>query len=187
MSSQPSTYKPGEVAERLDCSTDTVRRYSARFGHHLSLSANPGKGKARLYNADDIYILQTVKNLIEQGLKYDEIEEELKSLALPESVTLTNLEPDSPQLPAPMALMQQMASTLEHLAQQSEQTNRLSRQVDQLTAENAELGSEMKELRKQVGEIARVRSDQVAEGKRNRPWWKFWEQDREEEVIGENT
>ena len=174
MSSQPSTYKPGEVAERLECSADTVRRYSARFAQHLSPSANPGKGKARLYNADDVYTLQTIKSLVEQGLKYDEIEEELKSLTLPESIVPVAPELDSPQLPAPVALLQQMVSTLESLADQSEQTNRLSRQVDQLSVENANLRSELEGLSQQVDELARARLGQSVEGGR-KPWWKFWE------------
>lgn len=125
-------YKPGDVAEFIESSTDTVRRYSARFARFLSESAHPGKGKARLYNSEDVYLLQAVKRLTEQGLTYDDIERELENLSIPESFKMIESPPD---LPPPLVVLQQIANALETLIQQNKRIDGLEKQVAHLQSE----------------------------------------------------
>ena len=150
-------YAPSEVADiitaqdpSITVSTDTIRRYSSRFSRFLSSSANPGKGKPRLYTAEDIYMLATIKRLTEQSNTYDDIDLLLERLPVPEHFDVPEVQHSVPELPAPVAALQQIGSALERLAEQGERADKLERQVQALSSHNERLAGELSELRQQV-------------------------------------
>lgn len=67
-----TTYSPGEVKKYLGIPSSTLRRYVARFGSYLSENANRRRG--RRYTDNDIHILGEIRDLTEQGKRFDEIE-----------------------------------------------------------------------------------------------------------------
>jgi len=56
---------PGQIAENLQVSSATVRRWSARFASYLSPQT---PGKKRSYTANDLAVLSRVRDLTKNGL-----------------------------------------------------------------------------------------------------------------------
>jgi len=69
---------PGQIANTLEVSPATVRRWSARFAHHLSPHV---PGKKRAYSTDDLAILAKVRDLSALGTPLDQIDQ---SLSIPD-------------------------------------------------------------------------------------------------------
>lgn len=77
MSNQVPLLSPQAVAQALDFSETTLRRWSDEFSDYLSPEANPaGKGHRR-YTAADVETLRSIKELMNQGLTYEQVWQQL--------------------------------------------------------------------------------------------------------------
>jgi len=65
---------PGQIAQNLDVSTATVRRWSARFAPYLSPHT---PGKKRSYTVDDLAVLTRVRDLSATGTPLAQIDQAL--------------------------------------------------------------------------------------------------------------
>ena len=65
---------PGQIAESLDVSTATLRRWSARYARHLSPQT---PGKKRSYTVDDLAVLTRVRDLSATGTPLAQIDQTL--------------------------------------------------------------------------------------------------------------
>ena len=71
---------PGQIAQSLDVSTATVRRWSARYAHHLSPNT---PGKKRTYTVDDLAVLTRVRDLSATGTPLAQIDQTLAVTVTP--------------------------------------------------------------------------------------------------------
>ena len=82
---------PGQIAQTLDVSTATVRRWSARYAHHLSPNT---PGKKRSYTVDDLAVLTRVRDLSATGTPLAQIDQALAVTVIPAQssalITLTD-------------------------------------------------------------------------------------------------
>lgn len=62
---------PGQIANSLNVSTATVRRWSARFARHLSPQT---PNRKRTYTPDDLAVLARVRDLSGSGSSLDQID-----------------------------------------------------------------------------------------------------------------
>lgn len=77
MSNQAPLQTPQTVTQTLDISPATLRRWSDEFSDYLSAEANPvGKGHRR-YSAADVETLGSIKELMNQGLTYEQVWQQL--------------------------------------------------------------------------------------------------------------
>lgn len=77
MSNQAPLQTPQAVTQALDISAATLRRWSDEFSDYLSPEANPaGKGHRR-YTAADAETLRSIKELMNQGLTYEQVWQQL--------------------------------------------------------------------------------------------------------------
>jgi len=65
---------PGQIANTLDVSSATIRRWSARFAHHLSPHT---PGKKRSYTVDDLATLTRIRDMSASGTPLDQINQAL--------------------------------------------------------------------------------------------------------------
>lgn len=65
---------PGQIAQSLDVSTATLRRWSARYAYHLSPQT---PGKKRTYTVDDLAVLTRVRDLSATGTPLAQIDQAL--------------------------------------------------------------------------------------------------------------
>lgn len=65
---------PGQIANTLDVSPATVRRWSARFARHLSPHT---PGKKRSYTVDDLATLTRIRDMSATGTPLDQINQAL--------------------------------------------------------------------------------------------------------------
>lgn len=91
---------PHVVARELDISSATLRRWSDEFADFLSAEAGPADGRThRRYTEGDLTTLSTIKNLMNNGLTYEQVRHELIShrpASPPQDVTQAPPEPDAP-------------------------------------------------------------------------------------------
>jgi DNA-binding transcriptional MerR regulator len=79
--------QPGDVARELDISTSTLRRWAKEFHPYLSKTAakpdatDAGVSAHRRYTEEDVHLLTRVKTLLERGLTYDQVVQQLKGRA----------------------------------------------------------------------------------------------------------
>lgn len=86
--------KIGEVAKRLEVTTDVIRYAANTYSEHVTDSAGGHiKGAKRQFTEHDCQVLATILKLREQGLAPDQISQALKT---------TDLEP-CPEMPDPAA------------------------------------------------------------------------------------
>ena len=65
---------PGQIAQTLDVSTATLRRWSARYARHLSPHT---PGKKRSYTVDDLAVLTRVRDMSATGTPLAQIDQAL--------------------------------------------------------------------------------------------------------------
>ena len=85
-------YRPREVAARLAIAPVTLRLWSSRFAAALSSSARPartnrGYPAQRRYTEADLQALLCVRDLLKQGLTYDQIQPRLQEALVAERTT----------------------------------------------------------------------------------------------------
>ena len=71
---------PGQIAQTLDISTATLRRWSARFAPYLSPHT---PGKKRSYTVDDLAVLTRVRDLSATGTPLAQIDQALAVTDIP--------------------------------------------------------------------------------------------------------
>ena len=149
--------KPGEVAERLNVSPSTLRRWAAHFARFLpDLAGEPpashnGGFVHRRYTPADVAVLCMIRDLLDQGRSYDEVTAHLLSIAPPELAGGSALPAKAPPaLPA----AQFLSDALRHMADgqqlllNSQQANRDLLQV--VLQDNFNLKDENARLREQI-------------------------------------
>lgn len=80
---------PQTVAKELDISAASLRRWSDEFTEFLSQDAGSGKNRShRRYSDDDVTVLLQVKDLMNSGMTYEQVRQQLKDTLAP------TIEPD---------------------------------------------------------------------------------------------
>ena len=78
MSEQTIYRPPSAVVKELGISPATLRRWSDEFASYLSAEAGPSNGRThRRYNDDDIATLMIIKELMNDGLTYEQVRQQL--------------------------------------------------------------------------------------------------------------
>lgn len=131
--------KPAQLAELLDVSEPTIRRWCLHFKAYLSDYATPSQGSRRRLTEQDVLILRRVKALADAGFSLDAIGSQLQR----EPVELL---PDLPSVPASDAKAQDpftaIAQALAQIATQDERIARLEARLERLNheVENLKMG-----------------------------------------------
>ncbi|MGD8397560.1 MAG: MerR family transcriptional regulator [Anaerolineae bacterium] len=169
---------PHEVASELDVSPSTLRRWSNEFADHLSDSAGRpqpelgSKTAHRRYTEDDLATLETIKDLLADGLTYVQVARRLEArqpeILGPEGEpvpgrALSTGTPEAAYAPAASVLADTIHSVSEgqQLLLGSQQANRELLSVVlqdnfSLKEENAKLRNRMLELERDMTEIRRL-------------------------------
>ncbi len=66
-------YNSRQVAALFGVALETIRNWGSEFRDYLSPLANPGQGRHRKYNPDDLSVFALVRDLKEKGLNYPDI------------------------------------------------------------------------------------------------------------------
>lgn len=141
MARSPSTFTPKKAGEEIGASADTIRRYCQLYRRHLSEGATPAPGRPRVLTAVDVHLLKLAKKATEAGSTVEEVDQLLETVAIPESLIAGEGDDQVGEtLPATtaveageaVALLRQMASTLERLATQGDRLASLEDQVGEL-------------------------------------------------------
>lgn len=143
MARSPRTYTPKKAGEEIGASADTIRRYCQLYRRHLSEGATPSPGKSRVLTTIDVYLLKLAKQATESGSTVEEIDQLLSTVALPEDlvVGVEATEGEGETLPATtgdqvsesaLALLRQMASTLDRLEARDRRFDQLAQEVADL-------------------------------------------------------
>jgi DNA-binding transcriptional MerR regulator len=94
-----SIYRPPQaVAKELDVSSATLRRWSDEFADYLSSGADSAQGRShRRYSERDIAILTTIKELMNKGMTYEQVRQQLANrfTVSPESTLHLSSDPTS--------------------------------------------------------------------------------------------
>lgn len=78
MSEQFMLRTPQAVTQELDISSATLRRWAEEFAEFLSSEASSAQGKShRRYTEQDVQTLQVIKALLNDGLTYEQVRQQL--------------------------------------------------------------------------------------------------------------
>lgn len=66
-------YSSRHVCVLFGVAPETVRNWSEEFSRHLSVTANPGKGRHRNFTEEDMRVFALIADQKNQGLTYDDI------------------------------------------------------------------------------------------------------------------
>jgi DNA-binding transcriptional MerR regulator len=91
-----SLYRPPQaVAKELDISPATLRRWSDEFADYLSRGANSAQGRShRRYSEHDIATLTTIKELMNNGMTYEQVRQQLVNRFTVSAESTLHLSPD---------------------------------------------------------------------------------------------
>jgi DNA-binding transcriptional MerR regulator len=102
----PSFLLPNEVANHLQISPSTLRRWSNEFADYLSDSAGRPQGEDdsktshRRYTDDDLETLEIIKDLLTEGLTYIQVGKRLEALRLRQNIDEVGMGDTEPQVTA---------------------------------------------------------------------------------------
>ena len=113
---------PGQIAQTLDVSTATVRRWSARYARHLSPHTHV---KKRSYTVDDLAVLTCVRDMSATGTPLVQIDQAL---------SVTDTSGQSSALITLTDFAQSLQSARDQVAHLQTQLDQQNKRLDALTA-----------------------------------------------------
>lgn len=136
-----------QVADELNCSPDTIRRYANEFSPFLSAGASPERGATRMFVERDITMLKTAREQMSSGKNFDQVRADLSLMdmdagaAVPiDTVTQPEVHPN-PEFDgvatAMLTLVDAVASTQSRLATIPEINERLGVITEALQSQHA--------------------------------------------------
>lgn len=66
-------YTTNDLKTLFNVAPETIRNWTREFSRDLSITANPESGRNRLYDEDDLQILDLIHKMRESGSSYEEI------------------------------------------------------------------------------------------------------------------
>ena len=72
-------YTTNDLKTIFNVAPETVRNWTREFSRHLSVTANPERGRTRLYTEDDMKCLDLIRNMRDSGQSYEEVHAALDS------------------------------------------------------------------------------------------------------------
>lgn len=66
-------YSTNDLRTLFNVAPETIRNWTREFSRHLSITANPESGRNRLYDEDDLSILDLVHKMRDASHSYEEI------------------------------------------------------------------------------------------------------------------
>ena len=143
MARSPRTYTPKKAGEEIGASADTIRRYCQLYRRDLSEGATPSPGKSRVLTTIDVCLRKLAKQATEAGSSVEDVDTLLASVAIPEGLVAGEeaTEGEGETLPATtgdqvsesaLALLRQMASTLDRLEARDRRFDQLAQEVADL-------------------------------------------------------
>jgi len=145
-------YTVGAVADILQVSGATIRRWAREFSKHLSSQANPGTGIAREFTADDIRVMAYAKIRLDRGVSVGLVEEELTTAALPTWSSIVGERAATPDDSAALALTMTGQRLIDLLTVGTAAQEQIAAALAGL-AELNELRAELAELRARVARL----------------------------------
>lgn len=130
-----------QVAEELNCSPDTVRRYANEFSLYLSAAASPERGTARSFDERDITMLKNAREQMSSGKNFDQVRAYLSMMEFSEPVSAATAESLEPQ------------AEVSSLPAINEVTTSMLTLVDAVAATQAQLAT-LPEINQRLGAIA---------------------------------
>ena len=120
MPDNPSLLTVGQVAQELDLSAQSVRRYAHEFRDHLGPDANPGHGATRQFTPEDVQVMRAAKRFLMSGLTYEVTNERLDLVSIdvpsdppPTASTAVDLQPLQSTVSIVLAHIDRMDQTLQ--------------------------------------------------------------------------
>lgn len=159
------------VEKQTNIPNATLRRYIRNHGHHLNIRK---KGKVYLLSSDSIEIILQIRQLYDEGLSQEEVEEALGQMGNPVTITVTA---DDKQVTV------NVGETLLELRQAMNEQNKIIQSLaDQLQKQQEYISTKLEERDRSL--IAAIRENQeskkqIAAGemkkeKTNKHWYQFW-------------
>jgi DNA-binding transcriptional MerR regulator len=173
MESSGRVYTPGQAAQVLGVTTQTLRRYAEDYGEVFEPVIQHGRQRvfddafvARLQQAQAMQQANTAPSI--------RVALELVRDGLPLSEVITR--PEQP--PFEQAVLERLNALAEMVTQLGEENRVLNRRLNELEPPKADIdpGAELEEQRRLnqylLGELERRRLE--TERSPARPWWRFW-------------
>lgn len=136
------THTPGQAAQALGVTAQSIRRYCSRFFAHLDPEAAPAKGRPRLLSDADLYKLRQINEWTRAGKTYEEIDALLDGLTVPEA-TIIHQE-------APTTGLEALAAALLAQSGRDDKINALAARVERQGEELAHLITEVESKRARI-------------------------------------
>jgi DNA-binding transcriptional MerR regulator len=131
-------------------SHETVRRWAEEFAEFLSVTANPGKGKHRIFTDEDMQVLSLVAEYKDRNSTYEDIHAALRS----------GQRGDMPTLPPPevQAIVlgeneKRLALELDYLKRALQEAQHEARRAEVIREENIKLKAQMEMTEQRVGDL----------------------------------
>lgn len=137
-----------QVADELNCSPDTIRRYANEFSLYLSAAASPERGTARSFDERDIVMLKNAREQMSSGKNFDQVRAVLSMMDLNEPGTPVTAESVTQPEADPLPAIYEVTSSMLTL-------------VDAVAATQAQLAT-LPEINQRLGVIAEAMQTQAA-------------------------
>lgn len=159
-------YTPGQVSEMLKVPASTLSRYAREFKDHLSESARVA-GRRRAYNESDVIILQKVREILLDGVPFDEVAARLR-------VVEGFLREAPGENRSALQLIPSIANELENAQSTARNAlllvESLASQVERLPQLESQIAALAERLEKES--LARLALENELHAYKNQPWYK---------------
>lgn len=161
-----------QVADELNCSPDTIRRYANEFSLYLSSEASPERGAIRTFDERDITMLKTAREQMGSGKNFNQVRAVLSMIDLNEdgdhAPSDTVAQPEVDVVPAindvttsMLTLVDTVAATQAQLAAIPEINQRLGIITEALQAQG-EMQSQIETMAQDINDLT-IRNVQLNE------------------------
>ena len=186
-----TVYTPSQVTKMTGLSLAALRNYCERYSDWFSPGAAPPKGQPREFTADDVRLVQFIRDRTggEPKQNHDEIEQALRAgefaefvVSHPDGTTGQAAQGDAapdgaggdegmsrgmvPQIQALQIMLRDYTQREALLQQRADQAALAS------TARERELQTQIAGLQRDLGRV----EGELQAIKARRPWWRFWQQ-----------